>query len=155
MAAGWSYSGDPRRSPLDEIRMLIGDTDSTQPWTLLDAEIQYYISVYGITPWVLGKNFRAAAEACDSIVAKLKGTVSDKKVGDLSVTFNDSMLKQFVARAYQLRQKANILGVGIYAGGISRADKEANDADPDRIQPGLTIDGMNKVGTQNDPWSGQ
>ena len=41
----FSYSGNPKDSPLDEARFLIGDTDAGKP-IMQDEEIQYIIDTY-------------------------------------------------------------------------------------------------------------
>ena len=41
----FSYSGDPSKSPLDEARFLIGDTDRESP-IMQDEEIKYIIDTY-------------------------------------------------------------------------------------------------------------
>ena len=45
----WSYSGDPRKSKVDEYRFLLGDTDKSAP-IMQDEEIQYIIDTYGDNP---------------------------------------------------------------------------------------------------------
>ena len=48
----WSYSGDPKNSPIDALRFLIGDTDiSTQ--IMQNEELQYLIDEYGTNENVL------------------------------------------------------------------------------------------------------
>lgn len=42
----FSYSGNPKSSPLDEARFLIGDIDSNSP-IMQDEEIQYIVDTYG------------------------------------------------------------------------------------------------------------
>jgi hypothetical protein len=42
----FSYSGNPKDSPLDEARFLIGDTDVSNP-IMQNEEIQYIIDTYG------------------------------------------------------------------------------------------------------------
>ncbi len=145
----WTYSYDPRKSPLDKMRSLIGDTDSAKPWTLYDAEIM------GLYEDAGGNVFLGAAYAAESIVAKLKGTVADKTVGDLSITYNNSMLTAFVSLSNTLRMRATMAGVRPYAGGVSYADKRNNDTDRDRVKPAIKIDGMDLVGPNEDvnDWS--
>ncbi len=148
--ANWTYSGDPRKSRLDKVRALIGDTDATQPWTLLDAEIMSNIDD---SP---SNVFLAAAYSAEMVLAKLKSTVNDQKVGDLSVTFNTDMLKEFATRAQQLRSRATLASVTPWVGGTSVSEKRAQDADPDRVQPAFKVDGMSKVNpNMPDPWTGQ
>lgn len=136
----WTYSYDPRGSSLDAVRFLIGDTDQTKAWTLYDGEIMYCVDQYPANIWL------AAAVATESVVAKLKGTVSDKKVGDLSITYNANMLAAFVTLATTLRNRANMHAVLPWIGGVSHAEKQALYDDPDRVGTAVTVDGMDKVG---------
>ena len=48
----WSYSGNPKDSPIDEVRFLVGDTNKNEP-ILQDEEIQYLIDEYGANTNVL------------------------------------------------------------------------------------------------------
>jgi hypothetical protein len=142
----WTYSGDPTSSAKDEVRYLTGDTDVTKPWTLQDAEIQYSIGLYSSNPPVIGHNFYAAAMSAERILGKLRRDgVSAKSVGDLHISYlSELALVQGTIKA--LWRSANLQGVPVTMGGQSLTDKAAQDADPDRVRPALTIGGMNKIG---------
>ena len=75
----FSYSGNPGASSLDEIRFLIGDTD-TSSQLLSNEEITYLLNAY-LDPY-------AAAVACVvSLIAQASRSVEEsKKVGDLSLS---------------------------------------------------------------------
>ena len=75
----WSYSGDPSDSALDEIRFLIGDTD-TNDQLLSNEEITYLYTAYG--------DAYAAAVACVvSLISKASRSAEESKtVGDLSLS---------------------------------------------------------------------
>jgi hypothetical protein len=75
----WNYSGNPGASSLDEIRFLIGDTDSSSQ-LLSDEEINYLFAAYG--------DAYAAAIACVvSLIAQASRAVEESKtVGNLSLT---------------------------------------------------------------------
>lgn len=140
----WTYSGDPRRSALDEVRALIADTDSTKPWTLLDSEINYAIWRYSAHPPVIGENFVAAWRCAKMILGKFKTIAQSKRVGDLSITYGNHF--QFYQNiAYELKQSATLSKVKVYVGGISLSDKQAQDEDTDRVQPAGKVDGMNNT----------
>jgi hypothetical protein len=141
----WTYSGNPSSSALDEIRYLIGDTIQTKPWTLQDAEIQYAIDLYSAHPPVIGQNYRAAAEAAQNILTKLMGAINDKKVGDLSISVNNSALTFFRGAYNRLRALATLHAVPPYLGGYSHSEKQAQDANPDRVQLAIKIEGMDLV----------
>ena len=135
----WTYSGDPTTSPRDEVRFLLGDTNSSQP-QLQDAEIQYNISsVYGANPPAQG-NYLPAAYCADNLAAKYSRAV-DKSVGVLRVSYNQRV-KQYQALAIQLRTRATLGMVKPYVGGASISDKRALQQDPDRVGAAVQVDGM-------------
>jgi len=68
----WSYSRDPQDSSLDEVRFLVGDTDSDDQ-LISDEEIEYLIAKW--TP-VYGSNIMVAAMAAESIAAKFAREVA-------------------------------------------------------------------------------
>lgn len=129
MAGVFSYSGNPNTNPKDAVRFLIGDTDSTQP-LLMDGEITYFLTQYNNTP------LNAAIQCCESIAAKFT-RMSDEKVGTVDVKFSQKA-KQYTAMRDTLRQRLALNDATPYAGGISQADKHANDANADRVNPAFT-----------------
>ncbi len=142
----WSYSGDPATSPKDEVRFLVGDTDSTKP-LISDEEINYNIVlVYGASPPASG-NYLPAAYAADGIAAKSARSV-DKSVGDLRLSYSQQA-KAFRDLATVLRRRATLAGVPIYFGGQSLAEKQAFYADPDQTQAAAKVDGMNYASPAN------
>lgn len=141
----WTYTNsDPTASALNEVRFLIGDTTSTAAWTLQDGEIQYAIAKYP-------SNLLLAAALCaESIVAKLKSQAQSESIGDLSISYNSTLLTSYQQTAYSLRQRANLAGVKPYVGGVSLAEKNSVYADTDRVGTAATIDGMSRTSTTND-----
>lgn len=96
----WSYSGDPSQSELDQVRFVIGDTDSGDQ-LLSDEEILWLISARGSAS--LG-----APYAAEAIAAKLaRESDSSKSVGDLSLSQSLSARSQkFYALADRLHSQA-------------------------------------------------
>lgn len=142
----WSYSGDPSSSPLDEVRFLTGDTQQDDQF-LSNEEILYNIKmVYGNNPPASG-NFLPAAYCADLLVARYS-RAADETVGDVSVSYSQRF-KNFTDLAGQLRRRATFAGVPVYVGGISLADKAANDTNPDNPQLAFKIDGMNNKSSGN------
>lgn len=95
----WSYSGDPSDSALDEIRFLIGDTD-TNDQLLSNEEITYLYNSYG--------DAYAAAVACVvSLIAKASRSVEEAKtVGDLSLSRKfGARVDQWLTLKRQLEQE--------------------------------------------------
>lgn len=76
----WSYSGDPSRSNLDQLRFILGDTDPDDP-QFQDEELQYLLNKYGSVE-------KAAIEACKLILTKVAKEVS-YRVGPESVSLSD------------------------------------------------------------------
>ena len=142
----WTYSGNPSSSPLDEVRFLIGDVDSTKP-LIADEEINYNLAMVSDPQNPQSSKFLSAAYCADAIAARSARSV-DKSVGDLSLSYSQQA-KAFKDMAQSLRNRATWLGVPIYAGGISRTDKAANYQEPDTVQAGIKIDGMSVVDPSN------
>jgi hypothetical protein len=138
-----TYSGNPASSPRDEIRFLVGDTDLNDP-RLTDAEIDYNIAlVSGSTP-PPNKNFLAASYSAEAIAGKFARMV-DKAVGDLHISYSQ-LAKQYSALSLRLRSRAALAAVPFYVGGLSKADKAANDANIDLARVAITVDGMDTTG---------
>lgn len=95
----WSYSGDPSDSALDEIRFLIGDTD-TNDQLLSNEEITYLYTAYG--------DAYAAAVACVvSLISKASRSAEESKtVGDLSLSRKlGARVDQWITLKRQLEQE--------------------------------------------------
>lgn len=125
----FSYlSTAPGSSDRSWVRLTIGDNSSANV-ELQDEEIDVLISDQG-------SKERAAIAAARALGARYARKV-DKQVGRLRISTSQA------AQAYfnladklegQLAQMAGGAG-GMYAGGISIADKEAEEADADRVAP--------------------
>lgn len=140
----WTYSGNPAASARDEVRFLTADTDSKKAWTLQDGEVDYAVAKYS-------DNVLLAAAVCaEAILGKFKAVEQSRKLGDLSVDYT-GQFKFYSDLSYTLRQRANLAGVAPYAGGVSIAEKQAQDADADRQSPAAKIDGMNWAQPLNNP----
>lgn len=75
----WTYSGNPGDSTRDEIRFLIGDTDTTDQ-LLSDEELDYLIGVWADA-------YAAAIAAVSALIAKgSRDSEEAKRVGDLSLS---------------------------------------------------------------------
>ena len=128
----WSYSGDPTVSTKDEVRFLIGDTDTTDQ-QFQDTEITYAITTYDTA---LG----AAVYCCLALAAKYARYV-DKAVGDLRISFSQRV-KQYRDLAAKYQAEAGSSDVQIYAGGQSVSDKQTEELDTDRVNPSFKIGQM-------------
>lgn len=119
----WSYSGDPGASPLDELRFILGDTDTTDQ-QLSDEEVLFLLREHG------GSVATAAVAACRRLIAKYTRCI-DQKTGDIDLKFS-SRLAQYNDLFSHLR--AGIVPTP-YAGGISVSDIETVREDTDRQGP--------------------
>ena len=95
----WSYSGDPSDSALDEIRFLIGDTD-TNDQLLSNEEITYLYDAYGDA-------YAAAISCVVSLISKAsRGVEESKSVGDLSLSRKyGARVQQWLTLKHQLEQE--------------------------------------------------
>lgn len=117
-------------SPKDQVRLLIGDTVSTDP-QMQDEEINFYLtqrsSVWG-----------AAAECCMTLATKFARSV-DQAVGTAKISFSQ-MAQAYVRRAALFNAKAAMMGTGLpYAGGLSATDMMNALANDDRVAPNFTV----------------
>lgn len=124
----WSYSGNPSVRSRDLVRFLVQDTLEDEPLTS-DEEIDYVLSQFSDT--------RQAAAQVAEIIARGFARQANTKTPELSVDFT-ARAKEYRALAVALRRESAELGAIPYAGGISVADKEAQDAVTDRVAPGFT-----------------
>ena len=123
----WTYSGDPASSDRDEVRFLVGDTD-TNDQLVTDEEIAYAVANEG-------NNYLAAAEICRAIAAKFAKLV-DKSVGDLRIAYNQRQ-QAYKDLMKMLTTRGNRSAATPYAGGISISDKDTVEDNTDRVQPGI------------------
>jgi len=131
----WSYTNDPLNVPIDELRLLIGDTVSSDP-QLHDEEIAYFLSMY---PSVS----QAAVAAVTTLISKYS-RLADETTAELAVKWSQK------AKAYRSLKKdlsdpsGTLSGVSIaYGGGMSMVDIEARQGNSDRFDETFQI-GMHK-----------
>lgn len=128
----WTYSGDPNSSPKDEVRFLIGDTDSENP-KVSDEEIEYALSRNN------GDVNLAAADCARALAAKYASWAT-KSVGDLSLSYGD-LMQHYLDLAASLETSASKkMRPQVFAGGISRTDKRKTELNSDRVRPSARVD---------------
>lgn len=121
----WTYSGDPSSSNRDEVRFLVGDTDTTDQ-QVNDAEIAYAIAEEA-------NNRLAAARIARTLAAKYARR-ADKKVGDLDIKWKQ-LSENYKQLAEDLTSDAAIYSAMPFAGGLSVSGKEAVRDNSDRVDP--------------------
>lgn len=122
----WSYSGDPSTSARDEVRFLVGDTDSAAQ-LVSDEEIAYALATEGST---IGAAVRVARAIAMRFARK-----ADMSVGDLSISYS-SLARTYWDLVTQLEAQLPVYtAVKPYAGGIRTSDKGSQEKDTDREKP--------------------
>ncbi len=119
------YTGNPIVGSTDEVRLLIGDTD-TDNEQLSDAELQYFITTRG-------PGLPAAIMACVSLMAKY-ARKTDVTVGDVSAAAG-ALADHYAALAAKLESK--IFGLPSM-GGVDAAAVQAAKEDDSQVQPAFT-----------------
>lgn len=126
-----TYTNNPIGRPVDQIRLLVGDTDVTDP-LLQDEEIEFFLlqddNVY-----------KAAAIAARTIAGKLARAITETKFDDVSQKTtppSDHYLKLADALESQAKTVSSRVSLGIGAGGISVSEMETVREDKDRA-PGF------------------
>lgn len=127
-----TYSGDPSSSGADEVRFLLGDTDTTQA-KLSDAEIAFLL-----TEWE--NPYLAAAAGADQLAATAAQWISFQADGN-TLSLSDAQEK-YARLADQLRDRFNKRYRSVwYVGGMDRGDREAY-RDDESIHHGAFSEGM-------------
>lgn len=121
---GWTYSGDPTSSLKDQIRFDLGDTVQADP-LLQDEEINFCISKESAY-------YGQLARACEAVAMRFQREASTK-VGPLSYDLA-TRAKQFSDRADMYRKRAVAAHVP-YVGGMSQAEKQNDESNPDKTGP--------------------
>ncbi len=143
------YRGNPSTDTSDEFRLLIGDlSTSTGAEVFSDGEVDYFVANYSNVPL-------AASAAVKTIVGSTRASslagVLTKQVGDLKLDYGSGGMgvnEQLTAKAKQLRM-LGVRKVKPYAGGISKADKDAAESDTDRVPPHFRIGQHDHPGISN------
>lgn len=135
----WTYGNDPANDTTDEVRLLIGDTD-TNDQLLSDEEIAYYLGEFSSVK-------SAAAEAARAISAKLAREASDKRIGSLSISLS-KRAEYYNRLASSLDRKAAIANATMVAGGLTKSGKRDLAADSDAEQPVFSVGGFDRTTTR-------
>ncbi len=121
----WNYSGNPQDSERDEVRFLMGDTN-TADQLVSDQEVAYAITKQS--------NLRLAAAILLRHLSAVYSRMVTNRVGDVSSNCSD-MAKQFKAKADELDPN-NMAQSGVVIpvfGGVSVEDKQVILDDEDTV----------------------
>lgn len=120
----WTYDGDPSANDRDEVRFLVGDTDTTDQ-LVSDEEIAYAVADQN-------SNKLAAAYICEAIAAKFARDV-DVRVGRAAEDASQRY-KQYKELAAKYRGRANVVATPRF-GGVSRDAKDDIRENDDAVLP--------------------
>lgn len=132
----WTYDLGLTKAK-DQIRLLIGDTESTDP-LLQDEEITFHAN---------GQSglYRQAA-ACARAIAGTFSRRVDRSVGQLKLS-SGQQAKAYHDLAQSLMRQAARQDAVPYAGGLSISDKEGVEDNTDRVKPAFTRETGDVPGT--------
>lgn len=134
----WTYDPDVTEDR-DKIRFFLQDTDDNDQ-LITDEEIAFTLTEYG------DNIYRAAAVISRSIALQL-GRRPSVRLAQAGLDA-DEQYQHYMAIAKEMESKALSRGAtGVFAGGISKADKETREADTDRVAPAFTADLHHDNGT--------
>lgn len=130
----WTYTADPENVNRDAVRLLIGDTDTTDQ-QLQNSEVDYFLSLFGAVgtgALVPGARIPAAIRCCEALAAKYARQTDTTNQG-LSVAASKRMA-HYHALAQTLRtQEATTAEV--FLGGSKYSEAEKLDENSDLIPP--------------------
>ena len=127
----FSYSGDPNSSTKDAVRFEIQDINPAAP-LVQDAEIVYALTIEGVnSPENSSQSEVLEAGAhCMEALSRRFAALADRATGTYKVV-STKRATVYAERAAELRVRAQELHAP-FAGGISRSEKRAQRANPNR-----------------------
>jgi len=133
LAPTWTYDSTAlRTNTLYQVRRLVGDVLASDQ-QLQDEEIRFAISLYSNV-------YLAAAECCREIAAQYSRKVNTVQGASGLQTNYSQQAIAYTLRAKELENRGMARGGTMpYMGGISIADKVAQQNDTDRVQPSFII----------------
>ena len=131
----WSYTADPLNNSVDELRLLIGDTNSSDP-QLQDEEIGYFLAKYASVN-------QATIAAVTNLIAKYS-RLSDETTAELSIKWSQKAqayrrLKDDLSDPVNAASSAPVS----FGGGISNTDIDTRRSNSDRFDETFKV-GMHK-----------
>jgi hypothetical protein len=126
-----TYTNNPIGNLIDQIRLLVGDTDVTDA-LLQDEEISFFLTQDDNV-------YKAAAIAARTIAGKLARAVTETKFDDVSQKTtppSDHYLKLADALEVQANRVSSRVSLGLYAGGTSVSEMATVRENTDRV-PGF------------------
>jgi len=126
----WSYSGDPSKTAKDQVRFLIQDTVETDQ-LLSNEEIDFLNTQEGSTT-------KAAARGAEILAAQF-ARFCDEAVGAVRISFSQKF-DHYTKLAKTLKRRSALNNICPFAGALSKAQKETERLNEDRVEPVFTRD---------------
>lgn len=133
----YSYSNNPAGSNVDLLRMLLHDTSSGTA-KFSDEDLQWFVD-NSANVWY------AAAEAADTLAARITASGASKSVGELRIDYGGSA-QHYENLAARWRSRGS-RGAVPFAGGIFSADKDTENADTARSTPAFRVGQFDYAGS--------
>lgn len=124
-----TYGADPANSQLDEVRLLVGDTDC-QTACLFDSEINFFLAKEGSAAFAAIR----AAEACAAKCVRAIDTSTGSVRKALSQKF-----AQYKILVQDLKARADEVGGAPIFTALTREDKRQDRIDTGLVQPNFRI----------------
>ncbi len=123
-----SFSNSPATNINDRVRLIVGDTNVQYEY-LDDSVYEYLLTKYN------NNETAAALEAARYILGSL-AKYSRQRTGDIEV-YGAEMFKNYKDFLVELLRNPQMLldRATVYAGGVSKSDMAANDANTDNVPP--------------------
>jgi hypothetical protein len=128
----WTYSGNPAASAVDETHYRLGDVNPSMP-IATDEECAFALTEHR------GNTYLAAAALAENKALEFLYRPTMVKKGDRSTSYADQA-QAFLTLAKQLRNNASLATTTVYAGGLSRSEKDAARRDTETVQPFARVD---------------
>jgi hypothetical protein len=123
----WTYSGNPAASLVDETHFRLGDVNPSMP-IATDEECAFALAEHR------GNTYLAAASLAENKALEFLYRPTTVKRGDRTTSYADQA-QAFLTLAKQLRNNASLATTTVYAGGLSRGEKDSQRRDTDAVQP--------------------
>lgn len=140
----WSYSHDPSTSDKDAVRFIVGDTNSDDK-LLDDNEILWVLEQEG--------NVQQAAICCLQNLITVYSRYVDK-TGKGSSTAHGMRVENFRTALDSLLEKQAMGALEVFAGGISRSQKQVQEDNPDTVPPKFTKNMFDNPRAVQPDWPG-
>ena len=117
-------------TPVESVRLMVGDFD-TEFQVLADSDYEHFLDKYD------GSERRAALDAARAIMFYLARWPTRERTGSIEVWNEWANAYQRALESFISNPEFNVPSALAYAGGISKSDMKANDANNDNVQASI------------------